>query len=62
MKQRIRIRGSKGEKDIVKEFEIPNLMHFQAQLTYKHQVQEVKKKRIARKAKHKKTRPEHFDD
>jgi hypothetical protein len=62
MKQRIRIRGSKGEKDIVKEFEIPNKIHLDAQITYKHQVQELKKKRIARKAKYKKTRPEHFDD
>jgi hypothetical protein len=54
MKQRIRIRGAKGQKDIVKEFEIPNLMHFQAQLTYKHQVHKLKTKTLARKQKHKK--------
>jgi hypothetical protein len=54
MKQRIRIRGAKGQKDIVKEFEIPNLMHFQAQLTYKHQVYKLKTKTLARKQKHKK--------
>lgn len=60
MRRRIRIRA-KGMKDIVKEFEIPNKMHLDAQMTYKASVFEDRTKRIERKSKYKKTRPEHYD-
>jgi len=53
MKQRIRIK-QKGKPDIVKEFEIPNKAHLDAQITYKHQVHKLKTKTLKRKSKHKK--------